>query len=862
MGTTPNPSGKTNILVTGDFIVDRNILPVNYKLPAPKNYGTRIIDYFGGSLLTYSLLNSLINNDETNNLNCYFNLEEPDLFTFISENPERTAFSTWFNENDKNNWKIKELNGFGNGSQTAKSYSYKRKTLADQAEWIVIDDGNLGFRDDAKAWPDFAKKNVICKHSFPFHEGELLKKMSIPEHKPDTLIFITNLANLRKCDIKISSGISWEQTALDIVCEIKRCKKLTNLLKADHLIVLTGASGAIHFQINEDITCTELNLIFDPYHIEGEWESLFPLIPGTGSCFLAAFSHNLILNFENDNLSKQIENSIKAALLSLRIFCKNGLNINDVEKENYFKLTDPENTILEEKEKTFSKAFIPSPFDSMDNSGNFSKNNHWSILCGNYLTRDPKLNASHFVDLACNLAITGPKTMLFAPEMSFGKITSFDRLETESFRNIKKLMVDYAINKNSTKPLNLVVFGAPGSGKSFAVKEMSKIFLEKFKPSIFEFNLSQFKDATELSGAFHAIRDAVLTGKLPVVFWDEFDSESLKWLKSLLAPMQDGQFQDGKDTHPIGKSIFIFAGGTSETFDKFDPRNIPVKSDEKTQTVENFIKVKGPDFVSRIHGYLNVCGPNPSKDGKDITYPVRRAMFIRIGLGVNIEKLNIDYGLLRALLSVDSYKNGARSLDRILSYLKMSGNKQIVRSDLPSDEVIEMNTPFEQFYKLMNEEILDENSLANNLAPFIHKAWMEKKVTDSSFYKEYYMLSNEQRFDNISAALRIKEVLDASKKFILDDLNSAKVDASAEFLKFIEVKENLELLAKKEHNLWMEVRQKLGWVHGKKRSDYFKIHPCMVEYNKLSEKEKEKDRDTIRKYPEFLNGSMFKIAVK
>jgi hypothetical protein len=453
--------------------------------------------------------------------------------------------------------------------------------------------------------------------------------------------------------------------------------------------------------------------------------------------------------------------------------------------------------------------------------------------------------------------MVGADAILFAPVMSFGKISSFDRHEIESFRNIKKLMLEYANNLTVTKPLNLAVFGTPGSGKSFAVKEMSSAFLEEFKPVIIEFNLSQFKDTSELSGAFHSIRDSVLKGKLPIVFWDEFDSEALIWLKSLLAPMQDGHFQDGKDTHPIGRSIFIFAGGTSSTYEQFDPRN---NTDESNEKIERFNLLKGPDFISRIHGYLNVCGSNP-KDGDipDSTYPIRRAMFIRNGIRLKKEKLEIDNGLLRALLIVKSYKNGARSLDRILSHLKMSGNKRIVRSDLPSDEIIKMNTNFDEFYNIMNEEELEEKNMASILAPFIHNAWMGKKVTDSSFFKEYYMLSNEQRLDNIAAATRIKQVLAVSKVFGIENNYSDKPDAKEDFLKFISVFKNLELLAKQEHNLWMKERKNWGYVPGKIRSDYFKIHPCMVEYSSLSEEDKNKDRDTIRKYPEFLEGSGFKI---
>src|SRR5580698_9772525 len=50
------------------------------------------------------------------------------------------------------------------------------------------------------------------------------------------------------------------------------------------------------------------------------------------------------------------------------------------------------------------------------------------------------------------------------------------------------------------------------------------------------FNLSQFKGAEELYGAYHQVRDTVLAGVTPVVFWDEFDSREFFWLQRVPCP--------------------------------------------------------------------------------------------------------------------------------------------------------------------------------------------------------------------------------------------------------------------------------------------------------------------------------------
>ena len=119
------------------------------------------------------------------------------------------------------------------------------------------------------------------------------------------------------------------------------------------------------------------------------------------------------------------------------------------------------------------------------------------------------------------------------------------------------------------------------------------------------FNLSQFDSPDDLLSALHQVRDVGLSGKIPLVFWDEFDTSlaetPLGWLRYFLAPMQDGKFQEGQISHPIGRAIFVFAGGTSASMAEFD----------KGATSRTFESAKGPDFVSRLKGYINVLGPNP-----------------------------------------------------------------------------------------------------------------------------------------------------------------------------------------------------------------------------------------------------------
>ena len=71
--------------------------------------------------------------------------------------------------------------------------------------------------------------------------------------------------------------------------------------------------------------------------------------------------------------------------------------------------------------------------------------------------------------------------------------------------------------------------------------------------------------------------------------------------------------------------------------------------------------VKGPDFISRLKGFVNVLGPNPpsAHDASDPFYMIRRAILLRSILSRNepqllqeqagIRFLDIDQGVLRGI---------------------------------------------------------------------------------------------------------------------------------------------------------------------------------------------------------------------
>lgn len=59
-----------------------------------------------------------------------------------------------------------------------------------------------------------------------------------------------------------------------------------------------------------------------------------------------------------------------------------------------------------------------------------------------------------------------------------------------------------------------------------------------------------------------------------------------------------------------------------------------------------------------------------------------------------------------------------------------------------------------------------------------------------------------------------------------------------------DILELTEKLAKNTHEVWSAGRISQGWSYGPERDDAEKKHPCLVEYEELSEEEKLYDRNT------------------
>ncbi|OGN98529.1 MAG: hypothetical protein A2Y89_03750 [Chloroflexi bacterium RBG_13_51_18] len=782
--------------------------------------------------------------------------------------PHSCAMWRPFNRDERSGkkvWRVDEFLGLKPAYEVARPAD-ARKTLTANSinpSLIVISDANLGFRRNPELWPSAIKSKatqpwILVNTARPVAQGDLWDQLY--KNHCDRLIAVMTANDLRSEQVQISRGLSWERTAQDLLWEIQHNPHVNRLAQCAYVIVSFGTAGVLLYSRKTRLE-PAATLFFDPSALEGEWGRRYAgWVIGYTSCLIGGLARELML----DNTNPDIGRGIQAGIGAMRFLHIEGYGqVNSDPKE--IQLSFPSEEIaanLAEGGEAVATANVTNPARAAVTTKAKEKR-FWSILEDKY----PKSLDS----VAERIAREGLETALpDVPIDRFGNLKTVDRREIEALHSISSLIREYARSRQQ-KPFSIAVFGPPGSGKSFSVTQVAKSVLPgEIADKPLNFNLSQLNSPEDLFDALHQVRDVALSGRLPLVFWDEFDShlqnQPLGWLRYFLMPMQDGEFQEGQIKHPIGRCIFVFAGGTSPNMESFGSN-----MGEKEQA-----EVKLPDFVSRLKGYLNILGPNPQGSkkgtGSDPYYIMRRAITLRsifersaphlfYNEGNKRNIMSIDRGVLNAFLLTKEYRHGARSMEAIVTMSQLAGKTSFERSSLPSEAQLDLHVDGHDFFAIIqrmeiNDEIIERLAEATHeifRADMKAKGYVYGPVTDDrkkrhSSLCPYSELPEEEKEQNRG------NVRDIQNKLTSVGYEIVPARGNQNPARF--TKAEIEKLAIEEHERWMKQKKAEGWKKTKNPTDskdtVNKLHPAIVKWEELPENEREKDRAQVKGIPRIL----------
>jgi hypothetical protein len=645
---------------------------------------------------------------------------------------------------------------------------------SDPDSWLETEIDQLGADN---VWAVIKSRDPIIKNqadhgSFVRFLTRLNKKIS------NKTVLCLNADDLRAFGVEIGRSLSWEKSIKDLELNIRNGKLLAKHLPA-HLVVTFDYDAVVYLKLgreNDTPTVEKGTFIFSKNNSEGEFSAKFDgKMPGAQSLFVSVFSALLYEWWKEQTTVNADEvpfaKFIGYALLAKRRMLECGFVPIDADgiirvepgndgcgkhflipriyyQEAIFALQErrPENEDLtrtapiayreSEKER-------PSFRSPIDNAKEKSAND-LSQLKKDLSQRDlvifpfespffdgeteifrylaTKFEEQEFI----NYVLKDDSNL---PVCTMGKLRTISREEIDGLRTIRRLAQNYLEAKRpNEKPIGITVLGQPGAGKSFAVKTvfetLPKACKDLIEDAFLECNLAGLERPEDIAEFFQLARDKRLRGKVPVLFFDEFDctvdDEPYFWLKHFLAPLQDGEFITGHTKRPIGKSIFVFAGGINENYRDLqraiDPE-LPAKPEDpgaaagKTLADEKKPVVKGRDFISRLQAHIDIMGLQPKESVSELTdeqkkerikpYTMRKAILLRGLLDQwapqifdvlgSKKSARMDEDLVRQFLTVWQFKHGVRSMEAIIRMSSLTEAVRYSKSCLPPETQLFMH---------------------------------------------------------------------------------------------------------------------------------------------------------------------------
>jgi hypothetical protein len=196
-------------------------------------------------------------------------------------------------------------------------------------------------------------------------------------------------------------------------------------------------------------------------------------------------------------------------------------------------------------------------------------------------------------------------------------------------------------------------------------------------------------------------------------------------------------------------------------------------------------------------------------------------------------------------------------MESIVGMSTLAGKSAYERSSLPSEDQLNLHVEASDFLALVRQIEL-EGELLEKLAIAAHEVFC-----DGLKKKGYrYGLETSSRSKTHGALLPFEQLSEEDKE--QNRLNVRDIANKLSYTRYLMrparsherpitfPEDDLDTLAKMEHERWMNNKLAAGWQYAPKTNKPKKLHKALLPWEKLPKSEKDKDREMVRGIPRIL----------
>ncbi len=150
----------------------------------------------------------------------------------------------------------------------------------------------------------------------------------------------------------------------------------------------------------------------------------------------------------------------------------------------------------------------------------------------------------------------------------------------------------------------------------------------------------------------------------------------------------------------------------------------------------------------------------------------------------------------------------------------------------------------------------------DELAKRIHQNYVEKRLAEGDREEEFPAIRPWRHLSNELKTMNRQQADHISVKLRALGLRMVAQTEGVAGWPRQPTAEEIEMLAKAEHDRWATCKRLAGWRSGPVRDNALRIHPDLVPWSDLTDATQDYDRDPVRKLPELLCSIGYQLAIK